>query len=86
MRIFLEVILLQVKVLGKEERKGVSKAGRDYHFIVLHMAAPARGVIGSGVKTMNVGPDVVDYDALIVPGDFDLVTDLDGHIMELCPL
>ena len=74
-----------VKIEGKEHRQGVSKAGRNYDFIVLHFLAKQRYVEGQAAVTKNVSSDTVDYNRILVGQFYDLEIDLSGNITGMRP-
>lgn len=74
-----------VKVEGKEHREGVSKAGKNYNFNVLHFMARQAGVEGLAAVTKIVDVNVISYDNIIVGQHYDLEPDLRGNIIGMRP-
>jgi len=74
-----------VKVDGKEHRKGVSKAGKNYDFHVIHFLAPDRRVEGLAAVTKIIDTSVIEYEKILVGQHYDLVPDFDGNIIEMRP-
>ena len=75
-----------VKVEGKEHRQGVSKAGKNYDFIVLHFMARQNGVDGLAAVSKIVNTSVVSYDTILVGQNYDLEPDFDGNIIAVKPV
>lgn len=75
---------MNVKIEGKEERKGTSKkTGKDYHFIVLHFLSRKAGVDGQAAYEKLLDPSVLDYDHIQVGTVYDLEVDLTGNIVSM---
>lgn len=74
-----------VKVEGKEHRQGVSKAGRNYDFIVLHFMARQNGVDGLAAVQKLVNTSVVSFESILVGQNYDLEPDFDGNIISVRP-
>jgi len=70
-----------VKVEGKEHRQGVSKAGKNYDFIVLHFMARQNGVDGMAAVQKLVNTSVTSYESILVGQNYDLEPDFNGNIV-----
>lgn len=77
---------MTIKVIGKAHLQGVSrKTGNPYDFIQVHYNGLARGVVGHAALTVSLDPSVVDYDAIKVPGDYNLEFDNRGYPVAFAP-
>lgn len=74
-----------VKVEGKEHRQGVSKAGKNYDFIVLHFMARQNGVDGLAAVQKLVNTSVTSYESILVGQNYDLEPDFNGNIVAVRP-
>lgn len=74
-----------VKVEGKAHRQGVSKAGKNYDFIVLHFLARESGVDGMAAVTKNINTSVCPYEQILVGQHYDLEVDFSGNIVGMRP-
>lgn len=74
-----------VKVEGKEHREGVSKAGRNYNFNVLHFMGRQAGVEGLAAITKIVDTSVISYDDILVGQHYELEPDFNGNIISVHP-
>lgn len=72
-----------IRLEGKEHRKGTSKSGKAYDFIVLHFLGKLRGVEGLGAVQKLVDSDLISYDDLLVGQHYELEPDLDGNIISI---
>ena len=72
-----------IRLEGKEHRKGTSKRGQDYDFLVLHFLGKTRGVEGLGAVQKLVDPNLMPYDDLLVGQHYELEPDLDGNIIAI---
>lgn len=62
-----------VKLVGKQERKGVSKkSGAPYHFVVGYITCKENGVLGSVAKDILLDPETCPVDSLQVEHDYNL--------------
>lgn len=74
-----------ITIGGKERKTGVSKAGKNYDFIVVHFLAPKKGVIGLGCCEKLLDPSSFSYDDILVNQAYEIETDLDGNIIGMIP-
>lgn len=75
---------MQINVVGKIRRTGVSKSGRHYDFVELHFVAPARGVEGDAAQTVTFSPEVFPYEQ-IGRGIYNADFDRRGTLLSLTP-
>lgn len=74
---------MKITVTGKAHMQGTSKkTGNPYNFIQLHYNGPARNVVGLGAMTVNIDPSMARYDAITVPGDYNIEFDHRGFPVE----
>lgn len=77
---------MEITIFGKVHRQGTSKTtGKSYDFYELHMAAPARGVIGKGAETKTVDASFCDFDKLAL-GAYEADFDTHGNLLSLKPI
>ena len=78
---------MKIRVIGKAQLAGASKkTGKPYDFIQIHYNGPARNVVGLGAMTVNIVPSMARYDAIIVPGDYNVKFDNRGYPVVFEPL
>lgn len=71
---------MKIRVIGKAHLKGTSKrTGKPYDFIQAHYNGPARDVTGLAALTVNLDPAMVDFNSIIVPGDYNVEFDQRGY-------
>lgn len=74
---------MKITVIGKAHMQGTSKkTGNPYNFIQLHYNGPARNVVGLGAMMVNIDPSMARYDAITVPGDYNIEFDNRGFPVE----
>lgn len=77
---------MKIKVIGKAHLQGTSKrTGAPYNFIQVHYNGPARGVIGDAALTVNLDPSMVNFDSIVVPGDYSVEFDQRGYPVSFGP-
>lgn len=76
---------MKITIVGKEHRVGVSKAGRNYDFIVVHFVSPSKDVIGQAAQTLTMGPEMFPFDSLAT-GLYDAEFDNRGTLLSLAPV
>ena len=76
---------MNITIVGKNHRVGISKTGKNYDFIEVHFVAPARGVIGQAAQTLTMGPEVFPFESL-APGAYDAQFDNRGNLLSLAPV
>lgn len=77
---------MRLRIFGKLHRVGTSKStGKPYDFIEVHYSAPARFVDGQAAKTKTLDSTLMAYEAIIVPGDYEVEFDGDGAIISIAP-
>lgn len=75
---------MRLRIFGKLHRVGTSKStGKPYDFIEIHYSAPARFVEGQAAKTKTIDSTMMAYEAIIVPGDYEVEFDGDGAIISI---
>lgn len=77
---------MKLRIFGKSHRVGTAKStGKPYDFIEVHYSSPARFVDGQAAKTKTYDPSLLAYEAIIVPGDYEVEFDGDGAIISIAP-
>ena len=80
---------MKIKVYGKKHMAGTSKkTGNAYDIIFVHtlVEKPRDKVLeGAEAKTLTLGADMINYDAIKVGGTIDVQFDLDGRISSARP-
>ena len=74
---------MKVKIIGYADRKGTSKAGKDYHFTVIHYLSKSRFVVGHVGVEKPIDPDVCPAAALKVDQVYDLAFDQNGQVVSI---
>jgi len=78
---------MKIAVIGKAHLQGTSKkTGNPYDFIQLHYNGPARNVVGLAAMTLSLAPSMVRYDAIMVPGDYNVEFDNRGYPVAFAPV
>lgn len=78
---------MKIRVIGKAHLKGTSKrTGKPYDFIQAHYNGPARDVVGLAALTVNLDPAMVNFDSIVVPGDYNVEFDNRGYPVEFAPV
>ena len=78
---------MKIKVIGKAHLKGTSKrTGNSYDFIQVHYNGPAQGVVGTAALTVNLDPTKINFDSIMVPGDYNVEFDQRGYPVEFAPV
>lgn len=62
-----------VKLVGKQERKGVSKkTGNPYHLVIGYITCREEGVVGNAAKDILLDPETSPIESLQVQHDYNL--------------
>lgn len=78
---------MKIRVLSKVRLQGTNrKTGKPYYFIQVHYNGPAQGVVGNAALTVNLDPAKVNFDSIIVPGDYTAEFDNRGYPVEFAPV
>lgn len=78
---------MKIRVVGKAHVRGTSKkTGNPYDFIELHYTGSARNVVGLGAMTVNIDTSMFPFDAITVPGDYNIEFDRRGYPVEFAPI
>jgi len=78
---------MKIHVIGKAHLQGTSKkTGKPYDFIQIHYNGPARDVVGLGAMTLSLDPTMARYDAIMVPGDYNVEFDGRGYPVAFEPV
>lgn len=78
---------MKITITGKAHKKGTSrKTGNLYDFYELHYNGPAPGVAGLAALTMTADPGTIDFDGLVVPGDYNVEFGPRGRIWSVEPV
>ncbi len=78
---------MKINVIGKAHLHGTSKrTGAPYNFIQVHYNGPARGVVGLAAMTLSLDPSKVEFDSIVVPGDYNVEFDNRGYPVEFGPV
>ncbi len=78
---------MKIHVIGKAHLQGTSKrTGNAYDFIQVHYNGPARNVDGLAAMTLSLDPSMIQYGAIVVPGDYNVEFDNRGYPVEFAPV
>ncbi len=62
---------MKIKILGKAHLKGHSnRTGKDYDFLQFHYLGVDPQVEGQAALTVSVDPKCIDYDSVVVGGEY----------------
>lgn len=77
---------MKVHIIGKVHREGIAKkTNKPYNFNEIHFTGPARGVIGEAAITKTIEPTLLNFDDIVVPGDYLIEYDSNGTVISLAP-
>ena len=74
---------MNVVLLGKVRRRGMSKARKPYDFTVCSVSYSAFGVEGALVSEVIVDARLIQYDALKIGDHYDFDYDAKGKLLSV---
>lgn len=77
---------MRIQIVGAAHRTGTSsKTGKPFDFAEIHYLGKARGVTGQAALTTTIDSFMMPFDALTIPGEYEIEFDQNGRVVEFHP-